>query len=319
LEAVYRIAEFIETPWFCKIPDTLISPIDSSEVNVVYSCELNGVIGGGIPWQAGFLNAGAPLVFISTFKALDMFIEWVLEQNGCEPENKKTKSFTFKEKKVFLEKSPSPIFPDVIQIRPGLQERLIGLYKKLEPFRGTIIHDRHFTSADGVLRVSSRTKDGQVNPEFEISRVELSKLASSVVSVLKYVNGTWSLTDQYHEKILRHNLDCLTRLHDLPSLGQRQPICRTVRVYSTNPDPRVIKPTRAAILSAIEKQHPDNDCMFDLRVVTVNDGKVAKAFLFPWKLFDNQGDNWGINVNIDEYRISIPSDIDPKHLENSDR
>lgn len=309
LESVYRISEFIETPWFRKIPDTLISPVDSSEINFVNYCEVNFAIGGGIPWQAGFLNAGSPLIFITTFKLLDMFIEWVLEQNEYE------KTFRFEEKKKSLEASPSPVFPSIIKSRPWLQARLIGLYKNLEPFRGTIIHDKHFTSADGVLRVSSRTKDGRVNPEFEISRVELSKLASSIVSVFNYVNGIWSLDDCYHEKVLRHNLDCLTRLHGLQVLGQRQPFCQTVRIYSTNPDPRVIKTTRTAILSAIEKIYPDNDCMFDLRVVTVNDEKAVNSFLFPWKLFDNQGDNWGSNVNVDEYKISIPSDIDPKHLE----
>ncbi|CAK8714043.1 MAG: hypothetical protein CDV28_12013 [Candidatus Electronema aureum] len=311
LEAVYNIAEFIETPWFRKIPDVFICPVDSSEVNFVNYCEVNFVIGGGIPWQAGFLTAGAPLVFITTFKLLDMLIEWILEQNGCK------KTFRFEEKIKSLKSSPSPTFPHIIESRPWLKERLICLYKILEPFRGTIIHDRHFTSNDGVLRVSSRVKGGCVNHPFEISRVELSKLAFTIVSVLNYVNRIWSLDDQYHERTLRHNLDCLTRLHGLSSLGQRQPICQTVRAYSTNPDPTVIKPTLAAILSAIKNHHPDNDCMFDLRVLTVGEGKVVDAFLFPWKLFENKDDRWGSNVKINDYRIQIPSDVDPKHLEGS--
>ena len=33
-------------------------------------------------WRGGFLKEGAPLVFMTAFKLLDMLIEWVLVQNG---------------------------------------------------------------------------------------------------------------------------------------------------------------------------------------------------------------------------------------------
>ena len=60
-------------------------------------------------WRPGFLNAGAPLVFIATFKLLDMFIEWVLEENGL------PSTFRFQNKIKQLNRAP--LFPTLIESR----------------------------------------------------------------------------------------------------------------------------------------------------------------------------------------------------------
>ncbi len=297
LEAVYAI---VEEEWFPCFPDEIIYPIDSLQPKIIRYARANIVIGD---WRPGFLTAGTPLVFIATFKLLDMFIEWVLEKNGYQA------TFRFQEKIKHL--NQSPLFPALIDSRLWLKDRLIGLYRTLEPLRGTIIHDKHFTSSDGALRVSSRSKDGVVNPPIEISSDALQKFAFTIVSILKYVDGTWSF-NQYREKILRHNLDGLTSLHGSPSLGQLQPFYPTVRLFSTNPDPRTID--FAAIRSDVEKHHSSNDCMFDLRVLLVKEGAVVDAFLFPWVLLENEGTEWG-SISTDDYRIQIPSDIKPEHLD----
>ncbi|MBF0510479.1 MAG: hypothetical protein HQK57_16350 [Deltaproteobacteria bacterium] len=97
-------------------------------------------------WRPGFLKAGAPLVFVTAFKLLDMLIEWVLVQNG----NTSTHRFA---EKIKAMKGPV-VFPDMIETRPWLRERLIALYEHLEPLRGTIIHAPHFKTAEGTLQVS---------------------------------------------------------------------------------------------------------------------------------------------------------------------
>ena len=76
-----------------------------------------------------------------------MLIEWILEENGV------PSTFRFQQKLQHLK--GSPIFPQTIEFRPWLKERLTGLYSTLEPLRGTIIHDKHFTATDGAIRVSS--------------------------------------------------------------------------------------------------------------------------------------------------------------------
>lgn len=303
LEAVYNITG---EEWSLSFPDAVIYPIGSSKPEVINYGSMNIQL---FDWRPEFLNAGAPLVFVTTFKLLDMFIEWIFEKNECQV------SFRFQDKIKQLKSSSSPIFPGFIESRSWLKERLIGFYNLLAPLRNTIIHDRHFTSTDGTINVSSRKKKGQgVNPPIEINSSALRTLAFTVVSILKYVNGTWPF-DQYQEKTLRYNLDSLTQLHSFPSLGQQQPFFTTVRVYSINTDHSAI--SLSAIRSDIEKRFPHNDCIFDLRILTVKGGEVINAFLFPWTLLENDEFEWSSISNLEEYRTSVPTDVEPKHLAES--
>ncbi|MDU9049736.1 MAG: hypothetical protein Q3M30_12885 [Candidatus Electrothrix sp. Rat3] len=303
LEAVYNI---VGEEWSPSFPDAVIYPIGSSKPEAIMHGSMNITLSD---WRPGFLNAGAPLVFVTTFKLLDMFIEWVLEKNECEA------TFRFNDKVKLLKSSQALIFPSFIESRPWLKERLIGFYSLLAPLRNTIIHDRHFTSSDGTINVSSRKKKGHgVNPPVEINSSALGALTLIVVSILKYVNGTWFL-DQYHEKTLRRKLDGLTHLHGLPSLGQRQPFFTTVRVYSTNLDHSAIN--LSAVRNDIGKVFPHNDCMFDLRILTVKEGEVINAFLFPWALLGDEGFEWDNISDLEKYQVPIPDDIELKHLAES--
>jgi hypothetical protein len=298
LEAAYAIAE---QELFPSFPDAVIYPVDRSRPEFIAHMRGNIVMGD---WRPGFLNAGAPLVFIATFKLLDMFIEWVLEENGF------PSTFHFQEK---LKQLDRPLlFPALIESRPWLRERLEGLYRTLEPLRGTIVHDRHFRVSDGTIRVAS-SKGKVVGPQIEIGPAELRKLALTVVSILRYVDGTWSL-DQYRERMLRHDVDGLASFHALPSLGQRRPFFPTVRVFSTDTDPRRVD--ASAIYTDLAGRYSTNDCMFDLRVLTVKEGAVVDAFLFPWALLENGGPEWSRGINLEAFRVQIPDDINPKHLES---
>ena len=300
LEAVYSI---VEQDLFPSFPDAVIYPLGQSQAQFIGYMRSNCVIGD---WRLGFLNAGAPLVFVATFKLLDMLVEWVLEENGF----KSTFRFQDKVKQLSL----SPIFPALIEGRPWLKDRLAGLYRTLEPLRGTIIHDRHFAASDGAVRVHS-SKGGIVGPEIEISPVELRILALSVVSILRYLDGTWCL-DQFRERLLRHHLDNLVPLHGLPLLGQLQPFHTVVRVFSTDSDPRAIDPTSIRI--DLARRYSTNDCMFDLRVLTVKGRDVVDAFLFPWRLLEKAGSDWGTNIDPAAYRVPIPDDIKPEHCERGE-
>src|SRR3989442_3521393 len=161
-------------------------------------------------WRPGFLEAGAPLVFVTAFKLLDMLVEWVLAENG------KPATYKFVQKIAVL-KGPVK-FPPLMDTRPWLRDRLVALYDKLEPLRGTIIHAPHFKAAGGALRVSS-SKGGAIGPLVTIVMTDLRNLALVLVSLLRYLEGTWTM-DLLREKRLRRALDELAHLHALPSLGQ---------------------------------------------------------------------------------------------------
>lgn len=296
LEAVYKIAE---QELFPTWPDAVVYPVDKSKAQFFVHARGNLVFGD---WRPGFLNAGAPLVFVSTFKLLDMLIEWILEKNGAPT------TFRFQEKLRQLEGSPT--FPPLIESRPWLKERLTGLYHTLEPLRGTIIHDKHFTAADGVIRVSS-SKNKVIGPVIEISADHLRKLTLTIVSVFRYVEGIWYL-DDLREKTLRHYLDELVALHGMPPLGQQPPFHIQVRVYSTAPDPLHVDLT--SIQSDLAARYVNQDCSFDLRVLMVREGAVVGAYLFPWTLFAAFGPDWKHGIIVEQYTTAIPDDIKPEYL-----
>jgi hypothetical protein len=75
LEAIYDIAEH---PIAASLGDGLIYPPDGSEPKVHSYATANMIIGD---WRPKFREVGAPLVLVTSFKLLDMLIEWVLTQN----------------------------------------------------------------------------------------------------------------------------------------------------------------------------------------------------------------------------------------------
>jgi len=99
-------------------------------------------------WKPKFLEVGLPLVFASSFKILDMIVEWVLRQNVMNV------PFQFSQKLPLL--TPAVVFPSLIQNRSWLRDRLIALYKELAPLRNTVIHTRNFQSTNGRLSRSSQ-------------------------------------------------------------------------------------------------------------------------------------------------------------------
>lgn len=295
LEAAYTL---VENELFPSWPDAVIYSAGKTTPQYIMYARGNFNL---FDWRPHFLSAGAPLVFVSTFKLLDMLVEWILEENGYQP------NYRFAGKLKQLENKP--VFPSLIESRTWLKERLTGLYSTLEPLRGTIIHDRCFTSTDGAVRVASSRK-GEVGESVEISANQLRTLASIIVSVLRYIDGTWSL-DDFREKKIRHDLDALVVLHGLPSLGQKPPFHTCVRVYSSNTDPLLVNPK--AIHEDLATQYGNQDCSFDLRVLIVNDGEVVDAYLFPWDVIIGQYAGWCHSISAERYRTPIPDDIVLEH------
>lgn len=266
LEAVYKIAEDELFPTF---PDAVIYPANAIAPEFIAYGRAHIVLGD---WRGGFLNAGAPLVFVTAFKLLDMIMEWVLEENSIVP------SFRFEQK--LNQFTASIRFPAALESKPQLRERLIGLYRTLEPLRGTIIHSMHFASSDGIIRVSS-SKGNVVGPQIEISPRELRKLALTVVSILRYVDGAW-LLNEYREKQLKHDFDNLLHLHGCSPLGQSRPFNPTVRVYCAQADLNAIDLRK--IQADLTARYVNEECMFDLRIVVVQEAAVTDAFLLPWEV-----------------------------------
>lgn len=272
--------------------------MSGSSPNFIHSASGDLVIGD---WRPGFLKAGAPLVFVITFKLLDMLVEWILEANECSP----TFRFTAKLKHL----NDPLVYPEPFQAKEWLWSRVLGLYRRMEPLRGTIIHDKHFDTSNGTVNFSGSRKRA-VGGKVEIGPELLRTLALTVISILRYIDGGWKL-NEYHEKVLQYNLDNLTDIHHLPPLGQLLPYYPTVRVFVAASDSLTVNLEQ--IHNDLSSHYPNNDCMFDLRVVIVREGIAVDAFLFPWSLIRKADQKWSLR-SPKQYRVAIPEDIDKKYL-----
>jgi hypothetical protein len=255
-------------------------------------------------WRPGFLRVGAPLVFVTAFKLLDMLIEWVLA------ENEHAQTYKFVDKIAAL-KGPVK-FPTLVDVRPWLRERLIGLYVELEPLRGTLIHERHFKSTNGGIKVSS-SKRGIVGPVVVIGPDDLQRLALVLVSLLRYLEGTWTM-DEFREKRIRHALDQLSHLHACPSLGQLEPGFLSVRVYVPQGDS--VECDIARVRRDVAVRRPNQDVMFALRVVSVaRDGSAAIAYLVSWsELQDPSPTLKVLTADLAPFAVAPPDGLDLAQL-----
>jgi hypothetical protein len=178
LETVYEIADARLAP---DAGDALVYPPGGGPPRQTVFAKARIRLGD---WRPGFLDAGAPLVLVTAFKALDMLLEWVLEQNGT------ARTFRFEQKIAALK--TGVVFPPFIQERAWLRDRLVALYEEVEPLRGTIIHDRMFKSQNGTLRVSS-SKRGVIGPDVTFDPSDLRNLALVMVAILGALQGTWTV------------------------------------------------------------------------------------------------------------------------------
>lgn len=292
IEAVYSI---VEQRIFQTFPNTVVYKPGENKPTFFSRFRINIVIGD---WRPAFLEAGAPLIFVSTFKLLDMLMEWLLEENGHNPLVSFNKKF---------EKLKHPlVVPPVLQNYDWLIDRLIELYKNIEPLRGTIIHAKHFTSSCGSINVSS-SRHGQIGDVVKIDGDCLRNFAVLIISILNYVKGTWRI-DEFREKLLRHTLNEISLLHKLPILEQKRPIHEGVRVYLSGSNPTKFDLT--AIHEEIANRSPDLDYSFDIQVLMMEDEKVVGAYFFPWNILTPRKTELEQSINIDNYKISIPENIE---------
>jgi hypothetical protein len=287
LEAVYKISN--QRLAVEDVDELIYPPSGGPPTQTIYGIG-SSVLGD---WRPGFLNAGAPLIFVTAFKLFDMLLEWVLVENGSQPTHR------------FSEKIKALKFPQIIEARPWLRERLIALYEKLDPLRGTVIHDRHFTASNGDLQVSS-SRDNLVGPVITITADALRNMALVSVSVLRYLEGAWPF-DPFGEKRLRRALDELVDLHRLPKLAQLPPGFLNVRVYALDEDP--IQWDIDRIRNDIAMNRPDQDVMFDLRLVLVSrDGESVSAYLLPSREIENSAPR-KLRSELARFAVQPPRDL----------
>jgi hypothetical protein len=262
LESVYDLAS---QPIAVSDNDDLIYPANGGDPQAHHCGTGNAIIGD---WKQKFLEAGTPLVFVTTYKLLDMMIEWVLHQN-INPVPRR-----FVEKIAALGRPI--VFPELIESRQWLRERLIALYEELAPLRNTIIHSRQFQSTNGTLGIQP-DKWSFFGKTVTITASNVRTFAVVMVSLVHYLEQTWRM-DYFQEKMIRRALDDLAHLHRKPSLRQQEPVFQSVRVYRPDEDPIEIDVQQ--IRDKLAELNPAKDVEFQIRLIAVaRDGQTAAVYL----------------------------------------
>lgn len=293
LEAVYSIAN---QPLVTGRPDELTYSLTTDSPHFTRFASINVNLGD---WRPGFIKAGAPLIFTTAFKLLDMLVEWILLSNGQKPDYKFMRKMSQLKRPLAL--------PSQMQTRPWFFESIVSLYTELAPLRGTVIHQRHFKSEDGNLFVSA-SKGGTTGEAVPISADELRTLSQVVVTAVRFLEGTWEM-DEFGGKLLASCLDTLARLHKLPMTGQRTPILLKVRLFRKVGDDLLIDVDK--IRRDADQNSPGSESMFDVEaIVLVSTESKLAAYRLPWRLFRDGTHSYSASrTTLEQYAMPIPDDI----------
>lgn len=165
-------------------------------------------------WRGGFIAAGRPLIFITTFKILDSMFDWLVKTPS------KPAPIQIDQKLAALEKLTPDELPELLRDEAWLFDRMVALYKRTALLRNTLIHRGEFEASAAGLHV----RLGKVQAENErtaISNKEVASFAAVTITVIRLLAGVLSL-DPLSRKRIRRLFDDLVSIHEQALLGQLQ-------------------------------------------------------------------------------------------------
>lgn len=162
-------------------------------------------------WRPGFLAAGAPLIFVTAFKIIDLIVDWMLKTPS------KPAPLQFSQKLEALKRLPSIELPDIFLSDVWLYERFVAIYGQAAEFRNTLIHRSDFSIDAAGLHIFGRDK--KKSGRLSISPNELAIFSEVALSVFRLAAGVLSI-DLFTRKHVRWMFDELSFFHKQPLLGQ---------------------------------------------------------------------------------------------------
>ena len=243
-------------------------------------------------WRPGFLSVGGPLIFASSFKVLDLIVEWVL---GDDARTSKGGALQFNQKVTRINE-PTRLWPDFLRDQLWIKERFVALYEGLYPYRNTIIHSANFSSVGGGVTVAPSEGKGTFGDEIHIDSKILSHIAQFAVLLVKILEETWEL-NQYTNHRLRWSLNNLSILHKLPlDVHIRPPSLALVRIHCEkapyiNFDISAISSELNRPMIIPSEEYGDVDArrthaLFDLEIIIMEASNQKSIYLIPFTSID---------------------------------
>ena len=235
---------------------------------------LSDVLGSGA--ALGVINAMRPLIFVASYKILDMIFEWILEENHNLGKIKHV-PWRFSEKIEMFSKFQID-FPPILQSEPYIKEYLFALYSKLLKFRNEVVHKNNFSVIGDKLRIEAI--EDTHSYVLELDPKELWAFVRITIAVANLLIGD-SVFDPQIERLLRYRLDRLIKIHGLAEF--KQPIPIPINVLLEVPMENNLFPADLNFLrKELSRIFPTVDISFNLKIIgTVNETPTV-GWVFPF-------------------------------------
>lgn len=229
-------------------------------------------MGGGNVEQV--ISDITPLIFVSSYKCLDLFIEWFLDANEI---NHSGSRWTFEEKTEKIDNldfAEAEAIPTIFQSNTQILECLSDMYIELVDYRHSVIHDRDFQVNDSVFLVED---DSGNSYTFEAD--ELFSLAGSIgISIKAIVSDTH---DHVTKRQLTAMLDNLVHIHNHPRFDLTRHDSTKVRapMEAIQTSPYTWEPPVDQILdlAPVDRDNPD----FWLNLVGLHNESTVCEWIIP--------------------------------------
>lgn len=241
-----------------------------NEDSVSHSVNLDASSGGSLTSRS--IEAMMPLIFVASYKVIDMIFEWILELNysagriAAKKGNRPPSLWTFAEKLAELQKS-SIDYPSIMLNHGYILNYVRALYVKLVDFRHEIVHRHHFRVRGGMLAVT--VGHSATANSISLDRNSLGLLVRFVVSIAQICLANL-VYDVVVEARMKYYLDGISQLHGMAVFGQQRPVLEHVEVRAQMPAGKCtinLKKIRSALIAT----YSSAAVHFDLRISATTD------------------------------------------------
>ena len=162
----------------------------------------------------------SPLAFIASYKMLDAFVEWILEENKREGKIQEVPR-PFKEKGKIFKNRDKLQFPPLFKDYPYLHDCSEALFCRLLPYRNEIVHKNRFRVTNGTLYLSSSQEDTPLT--LTLNRIQFGHLVRLIHALVRALGGVLEV-NTYTTRLLKYSLDCIKEAHGLETFNQSAPL-----------------------------------------------------------------------------------------------
>jgi len=266
---------------------TLINRQPGAHVSITFT----EVISSGTAMKV--MDAMMPLIFIASYKIIDMIFEWILEENKKVRKIRKV-PWKFKEKIKIISNSQLN-YPSLFQSNLYIQNYLFALYSNLLKFRNEIVHKNNFSISGAKLKIE--TTENSQSYSIELDREELGAFMKTVIAVAKMLIGVLPFRKR-EDYLLKYYFDRIKKLHGLSEFKQAKPIIVDV-ILKVSEEKGMFPADLKFVREQIDRIYPNVAVLYNLKIIGLVNNKPSVCWFFP---FDSVPTNDVLELSPDSYK-----------------